>query len=352
MKNSNMLFSDVTADYINHIKFEQGLAKTTCTCYSSGLRRYQRYLAAEGHPKATVDTALAVPMLRKFQYSLAKQGLQPRSVHGAFDPLQGLCAFLVNQGLLDENPTLKLTMPKKGSANRETACDQEVEALFDACGRMPTDWEAARARCIVALLCYTGMRVSELAAVQVGHVNLNGEPPMITVVHGKGSKSRPLYLSPEALEPLKAWLAERKKANCAIPALIASTPGRNVSDEWLRQELERIKAAANLRGHDNIKPHTLRHWFATNMLRNGATIKQVQVALGHTDIKTTAVYLHIDEEDAKAMADLSYLRSNRAAATDSNAASSPSQSNTDAAANKKGVAERFMQRRRTPRRAA
>jgi hypothetical protein len=107
-----------------------------------------------------------------------------------------------------------------------------------------------------------------------------------------------------------------------------------------------------LRGHDNIKPHTLRHWFATNMLRNGATIKQVQVALGHTDIKTTAVYLHIDEEDAKAMADLSYLRSNRAAATDANAASSPSQTNTDATANKKGVAERFMHRRRTPRRTA
>jgi len=253
--------------------------------------------------------------------------------------------------VLDENPTQKLTMPKKGSAERETVCDKEVESLFDACERMPTDWEMARARCLVSLLCYTGLRVSELAALQASHVNLDTDPPMLTVVHGKGAKSRPLYLNDDAVCAIRIWLAERIKAKCKIPALIASTPGRNVSDEWLRDELERIKAAAGMRTHDNIKPHSLRHWFATNMHRNGATIKQVQVALGHTDVKSTAIYLHIDEEDAKAMVDLSYLRSKRAA-SEASQSSQAAQPNNDSETKKKGAAERFMHRRQSGRRTA
>lgn len=136
--------------------------------------------------------------------------------------------------------------------------------------------------------------------MKIGDINF--EDGTVLIPCGKGDKSRELAMPPECLIAFRTWAAEHQKLKCEHDHFWAYGPKRGMSADKMREMLEQIKAIAGFKDAANIKPHSLRHYFATNMLRNGATVKQIQVALGHTNLKQTATYLHLDEQDAKAMA--------------------------------------------------
>jgi site-specific recombinase XerD len=299
-----MDFGIIKNDYLQYIQHELNLAHSTFVTYQSWLNRYERWLTDEGMKDPGANQALSVTILRKYLYSLSGAKLRPRTLRAAFHPLRGLCAFLVREGYLAEsaNPMKRLNLPKKDAARRQVVEDTEVVALFDAAEKQLDPYDVAFSSAILATLCYTGIRASELVDLTLKDISV--ESGTLLVASGKGRKSRTLYPPESFFVAYKGWLAEREKISPTHDYVWTQGANRRISDEWLRRHLEEIKAIAGLKGHENIKPHSLRHWFATRMLRNGATIKQIQVALGHADIKTTAIYLHINEEDCKAMAKL------------------------------------------------
>jgi len=154
-------------------------------------------------------------------------------------------------------------------------------------------------------LIFCGVRFSELIAVKVSHLNLPDRT--LLVASGKGSKSRMLYPPPECLNALSEWTAYRAKMGCRHDWLFAYDANRRVGKIAVREMLEDIKAIAGLASHDNIKPHSIRHAFATRLMENGADIRSIQAALGHADATTTLIYLHAAEQPAKAMAELASL---------------------------------------------
>ena len=167
-------------------------------------------------------------------------------------------------------------------------------------------------RCLVILLLTTGMRRSEAVAIALEDVDLeNGQ----LLVHGKGSKERTVPLTQEATEVIRHYLEHRKETDCL--RLFVSQTGKSIQGRIVNRILNRVLKKAGLTGR-GITPHTLRHTFATHLIRNGTDIRTVQELLGHSDIQTTARDLHSDTRTKQtAVGKLSGLLGNR---TDAKAA--------------------------------
>ena len=299
-----MNLTDAVCDYLNALRHEQGASPTTFTTYQNRLRNLCKWLDANGYPDARLDV-LTVPTLRRYLYHLSGKGDRPRTIRGCFNAIRGLCTFLVNAGALTENPAAKVTLPKLDAAARLTVTDAEVAALFQACERQRTQREVALSRAVFSAMCYGGLRRAEVYSLRVDDVNLTDKS--LLVRSGKGSKSRRVFVCADAVNALREWLAVRP-TNCNHDWLFAYDRNRRLHDEGIASLVETIKATAGLRDNAAIKPHSLRHWCATNLLRNGANIKDVQAFLGHSDIRTTAVYLHSDEHQLRALSELTALR--------------------------------------------
>ena len=107
---------------------------------------------------------------------------------------------------------------------------------------------------------------------------------------------------------MREWLALRPK-DCKHPYLFAIDRQRRVWHTGLQSLLEEVKATAGYAGRENIKPHSLRHWRATDLMRAGADLKSVSAFLGHTMLSTTSIYLHTSEEQCRGIRELTTLGS-------------------------------------------
>lgn len=324
-----MKFEYAKSEYLTYITRDIQLAKTTLKTYKSGLNRYQRFLTVSGYVDPEVDVALDPATMRKYQYSLVARKLRPRTIHGAFDPLQALCKFLIDGDVFTTDPTLKLTLPKRDKPLRERMSDKEVHALFDAAERQVSATDVAQSTAILAMFLFSGVRADECAHIKEADLRFDFDPPRLTVDHGKGGKSRTVALPDRCVTLVKQWLAARKAMGCTHEYLWSSSPQRNVSADWLRADIEKVKAIAGFKGKANIKPHSMRHWYATNLMKNGATIRQIQYALGHADAKTTLIYLGIDEDDQNAIGELAVLRPLEKPPFESDATNSGNEAKTD-----------------------
>ena len=152
---------------------------------------------------------------------------------------------------------------------------------------------AFRDRAILTILIYQGLRRAELLGLQLGDVDLDGM--MLLVRRGKGGRSRLLPLAERAADALTDWLEIRP--DCTTAALFVTRGGRSMSVVDLQRMFRRTVDRAGLR--EGITLHTLRHTFATMLLREGVDVRTLQRLLGHASIETTALYLHVDAEDLR-----------------------------------------------------
>ncbi|MDP2630060.1 MAG: tyrosine-type recombinase/integrase, partial [Candidatus Uhrbacteria bacterium] len=155
-----------------------------------------------------------------------------------------------------------------------------------------------RDRAIIEMLFASGMRVSELSNLKIDQINLKRDE---FTVKGKGSKHRVVFLSDDAKKALKEYLAKRRDTS---PYLFVSHDraknGREanaLTPRSIQRTIEKYATAAGIT--KKITPHTLRHTFATDLLRNGADIRSVQSMLGHESITTTQVYTHITDKELR-----------------------------------------------------
>ena len=315
-----MQLSDSCTDYLNHIR-TNAASPVTCLHYQSWLRHFAEWLNASGYPDPAIEDVFNLATLRRYQYHKAKEGVKARTVHSAFYSLKGLGEFLVANGFLTENPCKQLTLPKKGAALRLEVTDEDVSALFAACERQPTERQVALYRAVVSVLCYGGLRRTECCDLRVSDINLSSKS--ILVRSGKGDKSRKVFICKEGIDALRDWLTFRRReweevcdkqkkpkeeADFQAGWLFLYDRRRRIYHEGIHTLIEALKATAGLRGNEAVKPHGLRHWCATNMLRNGVNLKDVQQFLGHTDLATTAKYLHSSEQQLRSVAELTALR--------------------------------------------
>jgi integrase/recombinase XerD len=293
-----MFFKDAAADYLRHLEHERKVAKSTIYNYRTWLNNFQRWLGEKGYPEPPTLEQFTTVILRRYQQELSEvRHLRPRTIRAAFHPLRGLGEFLVANGIVERSPAHDLAMPRKDAAQRVVVTDADLQSLLEATGRVRDPAQAAFERALLSVLIYTGVRAGELAAIRVSHLDLSAKTLLVPC--GKGSKSRTLYLTDECAAALKAWVKVRPE--CEHDWLWPCDVARRKSIETLRRDLEDVKARAGLAHAVWIKPHSMRHALATRLMKNGADLRAIQAALGHSDAQTTFNYLHHSEQPALEM---------------------------------------------------
>jgi site-specific recombinase XerD len=296
-----MTFSEAIDDYRAYGRHELNHSQATYYSYIATYQQVARWFAEAGYPDPRIE-GITPQLLRRYYFSITSQNLRPRTIRGKLVALRALFGYYTAQGVIAENPMLAIKLPRLDAAQRLLVSDDDLQRLLEAAERQRTDFRCARDRAILSVLIFCGLRRAELLALECRHVNL--ADGTLLVQQGKGKKSRAIPLCQEVLSALRDWLAIRDALPCRHPYLFVGEGRRRVAEQGLARMLEEIKAIAGMRGDRRVLPHSIRHAAATRLLRNGADMKSIQTWLGHSDLKTTAIYLHSDEQQIRAVADL------------------------------------------------
>ena len=277
--------------YLTHLAVERGFSGNTIMAYRNDLYALVNFISANGH---IADWNEVSPNhLSEFVLLLQSKGYTDTTRARKTAAVRSFFAFLVDEHLVDASPANDLTSPKIGRSLPAALTEEEVVRLLESPGVLNTP-EARRDKAMLELLYATGMRVSELVALQVTDVNLVGE---FVRCMGKGSKERLIPFHDQALNALRQYIEEARNtfiSDSTEQALFLNRRGERLTRQgfWLI-----LKEHARRAGITTpTTPHTLRHSFATHMLQNGASLRHVQELLGHSSISTTQVYTHVTNQ--------------------------------------------------------
>ena len=273
--------------YAEHLNFERGLSPLTVSAYGRELERFITFAVMKGRND---PSSVGADDVRDYVFHLGDVGLGSSSVSRAQSALRTYFSFLVEEGVLESDPTEGLQSPRVARPLPEVLDAAAVAALLEA-PRLDSSvhW---RDRAILEFLYATGVRVSELVGLLL--TNLDLEEGLCTVF-GKGSKERMVPLGRPACAALSRYLHEVRPAlekGKGRGYVFLNQRGRPLSRTTVWKI---VKAAARLAGIEgSVSPHVLRHTYATHLLEGGADLVAVQELLGHADISTTQIYTHLD----------------------------------------------------------
>jgi integrase/recombinase XerD len=282
--------------YLDHLRIERRLSMNTIESYARDLSHLGRFAAGAGVPLTALDRA----GLEQFVRDMMGLGLAPRSVARAVAATRGFYRYLMVSRRLQANPADDLQPPRAWPALPRYLSIEEVDRLLaqpDA-----STPRGVRDRAFIEVLYATGLRVSELVALKVTDVNLEGG---FLTTRGKGSKERLVPVGDQAVAWLKRYLRDgrpRLLAKRSSPRLFVNARGgTSMTRMGVWKVLKAYGVAAGVASR--LSPHVLRHSFATHLLERGADLRAIQVMLGHSDLSTTQIYTHVLEARLRAVYD-------------------------------------------------
>jgi integrase/recombinase XerD len=281
--------------FLNYLSVERGLSRNTIISYSQDLRAYAGYVKSRsisGVSATTKNDIVGFMMGRK------DQGLAANSIARSLAAIRMFYRFLVRERILKSDPSSLVDSPKLWKKIPETLSVNEVEALLSQPNVRDVKL-GARDRAILETLYATGMRVSE--AVNLKLDNVNTEIGFLRCI-GKGDKERVIPLGKKAVISIKRYLETSRPSllkNKESDALFLSRFGKKISRQSLWKLIKHYARLARIK--KPMKPHILRHSFATHLLERGADLRSVQEMLGHSNISTTQLYTHINKDRLKSI---------------------------------------------------
>ncbi len=277
--------------FLDAVWMERGLSPNTLAAYRADLTALERWLDA----RDTAITEAKRADLLAFMASRIEAGARPRSTARQLSSFRRFYRYLVREGVLREDPTGLIDMPKVGRSLPRSLTEEEVEALLAA--PSVSDPLGHRDRTMLEVLYATGLRVTELVSLKITSVNLS--QGVLRIV-GKGDRERLIPLGEEAVQWLHQFLQGPRVEILLERQTDYLFPTRR-GDRMTRQAFWHIiKRHARSAGvQKELSPHTLRHAFATHLLNHGADLRVVQMLLGHSDLSTTQIYTHVARERLK-----------------------------------------------------
>lgn len=278
-------------DYLDHIVVEKGLSVNTRLSYGRDLAAYSAWLGAR---KKQIEKA-GPEEIRAYLKHLKDGGKSVRSYTRALITLRGFYKFLLKKGVVTANPCGTIDIPRAPRGLPGFLKLEEVEKLLDAPDTATPIGLRDKAMC--ELLYATGVRVSELVKLKLNDVNLQGG---YITAFGKGSKERIVPMGEAAMHWIGRYLNESRSglAKGVNRYLFITKRGTCMTRQnfWVILKRAALKCGIDMK---KIKPHIIRHSFATHLLEGGADLRVVQEMLGHSDISTTQIYTHITNERLK-----------------------------------------------------
>ena len=274
-------------NFKNYLKLERGLSMNSIKSYEFDLIQFKNFMIENGineSPKKCSSSTVKTYLYKNF--SNKKSRSQARSISA----LKSFFNYLLFEGEINSSPLNDIESPKIENKLPEVLTEDEIKRLISS---VNVDLEfGQRNKTIIEVLYGTGIRVSELTELKLSNIFFNEN---ILKVTGKGNKERFVPLGKIASIEIKKYLNDRDKLKINSKfsdILFLNRYGRQLTRSMIFKVINDYSKNANI--DKKISPHTLRHSYATHLLKNGADLRTIQLILGHESITTTEIYTHLD----------------------------------------------------------
>lgn len=276
-------------EYLDALWLQRGLSDNTLAAYRRDLAQTEHWLSSTDRATRLIDAS--ADDLGAYNAMRSQKRVARKSAARWLSSVRGFYRYLLTEQRLQEDPTQHLEHPKQARELPTSLGAADVENLLAA-----PNVETAiglRDRAMLELLYASGLRVSELIALQMVSVNLR--QGVVRVV-GKGNKERLVPVGETALDWLQRYIRDGRQEllRAGGSVLFPSRLGRAMTRQTFWHAIKRYAVAAGIQ--KSISPHTLRHAFATHLVDNGADLRAVQMMLGHSDLSTTQIYTHVAQQ--------------------------------------------------------
>lgn len=272
--------NDYIEEFLRYLELEKGVSAHTLRAYRKDLTDFIAHVNAEPEKIDMLD-------VRGFIAEQIRKGLNKTTVSRRLSSVRSFFKFLYREGHMKSNPAklvssprLPKLLPKYLSVDDAFSLVEKPEGI----GFAP-----ARDRAILELLYSSGLRVGELAGLNVEDINVR---EALVNARGKGKKERIVPIGSKALDAIKTYLVERILLKSKEKAVFLNRLGTRLTDRGVRRIVVKYARAIAING--SIGPHTLRHSFASHLLQGGADLRVIQELLGHVSLSTTQKYTHLD----------------------------------------------------------
>lgn len=263
--------------FLRYLDLQRGVSPHTIRAYGKDLRLFFE----------TAPEDFDLGDIRGFVASEIRRGSSKSTAARRLAALRSFFRFLHREGHIKSNPAKLVSSPKLPSPLPGFLSVDEVFALVEKPAGI--GFLAARDRALLEFFYSSGLRVSEMAGLDAGELNLDKG---LVRVRGKGKKERMVPVGKKAREALRSYMLERLLLRGNDPALFLNKSGTRLSIRSIRRVVE--KYSRLLAVGSRVTPHTLRHTFATHLLQSGADLRVIQELLGHSSLSTTQKYTHLD----------------------------------------------------------
>ncbi len=283
---------EVLNRYVSYLEVEKNASPYTVRNYSSDLIDFLNFLRDKGvNSLKEVDRHI----LRDYLSRLTDRGIVKASLARKLSAIRSFYRYLMREEILSQNPLEGTSSPKQDKRLPSFLTIEEVKRLLSA-PDLSTP-QGLRNRALIELIYASGLRVSELAKLNLEQLDLDSREIR---VWGKGSKERVALMGKPAASALASYLKEgrpkllgQKKSS----ALFINRQGERLIERRVQKIIEECAKGAGI--GKRVYPHLLRHSFATHLLDGGADLRVVQELLGHSSLSSTQVYTHVTRSQAK-----------------------------------------------------
>lgn len=278
--------NETTRKYLRYLKLERNYTANTVEAYRNDLAHLERYMKREGLTPETVRRE----HLEHFAATLHEHGIGPSSQARILSGVRSFFKYLQMEGYISDDPSELLEWPHLGEHLPEVLTTEEIDRMEAAIDL--SKLEGQRNKAIIEVLFSCGLRVSELTALKLSDLFMSDN---FVRIKGKGRKERLVPISAKAVKELKLWFIDRDRMNIKPGEedfVFLNRRGAHLTRTMILIMIKRCAEAAGI--EKTVSPHTLRHSFATALLKGGADLRAIQMMLGHESISTTEIYTHVD----------------------------------------------------------
>ena len=298
---------DAVEDFVHYLTVERGVSPNTLAAYRNDLTQLVEFVSSRnGHSRGIRTWAdVSDQTISEYVLHLHDLGYSQSTRARKIASSKSLFGFLVMEDVVKANPTANLSSPRTGRSLPKALTEEEIERLLSTASEDDTP-ESSRDQTMLELLYATGMRVSELVSLNLEDVDTDNG---YVRCFGKGGKERVLPIYEQAAESLEWYITGVRpllESEKSATSLFLNMRGSRLTRQGFWLILKGRAERAGLNGR--ITPHTLRHSFATHLLRGGAPLRHVQELLGHASISTTQIYTHLTSEHVRAEYDRAHPR--------------------------------------------
>ena len=287
--------NDLLARYLNYLRYERNASPHTIRNYHSDLLQFRDYLQG-GDPEVKVDLAsIDAQRIRGFLALLFEREKKKSSIGRKLAAVRAFYKFLAKEGVLASNPAAMVSTPKLDKTLPRIMTEEEMNNFLDRVAEAVPKGEPMmrRDRAILELLYASGLRVSELAGLDLRSINYGDG---MLMVRGKGRKERIVPFGSKAKQALEDYLPVREKVlmearKTGQTALFLNTKGARLTTRSVDRLLK--KYVRTFGPNVKVSPHSMRHAFASHLLTEGADLRAIKEMLGHKSLATTQKYTQV-----------------------------------------------------------